>query len=668
MNNTIQKKLTPIFVAVTLTFILLFYSCNNTEKPFQYSQEISNLVTGFENIGMDSNQLYLNNFIDNKIQNIKLNPLEQWKIYQLKIRIYTFNLCDLKKSKSYSDSMLFLVDAFQTLKNNNEISIETYVSRADIFYHLHHYEESFKYYHLTSETINESKDNCLYVQYLYRIAMAYYDQGKYLESAGIFHKCSEYQSQCYRFDFPNFFKRQEVFANTALAYLKGGKPDSSIYFCHLATNFIHANRNFYINQNRPWDDAIAVIYGTLATSFSEKQMLDSAIYYYEKSISLNKTTGYNFTDRSLNLMRLALIHLSKNNYTKVLPLIEEDDLLNPKIISSRISKSDMLELELVKSDVRWQYYNKAGDYKKSIYFLEKHHTDNTNQDNYKKTLLSNNLISGIEREKEKISITSLEDKIAYEKIKNILFILILLLLATISGIIIRNYYTQSKNKEREINKVLFDSAATENDLLTKIDENQQDFITMIRNTDDYFWALDLNLKFLSFNKAYYDHFIELYGVKIELGKEEPFKTRNPKVWEMVSAVYNDVLTTGKEVKLFTKGIPINGVIPDIEFRARPLYNQNKSIKGITCTSRDISEYIALSNKINENKTTLSDIAWTHSHKLRGPISTIKGLLHAIQKESLSEKEMENMLGFLAEKIEEMDKVTIEIVESSEKNI
>ena len=186
----------------------------------------------------------------------------------------------------------------------------------------------------------------------------------------------------------------------------------------------------------------------------------------------------------------------------------------------------------------------------------------------------------------------------------------------------------------------------------------------MQNTDDCFWAVDTNFMVTAFNEAYKNHFFNLFGKYPSIGSPDLYIEFNPLYYQFITECYRQTLTD-KVHKSITQDKNANGAIVDVEYKFMSITKDDGSISGIVGFRRDITEYQNLIRSLEKLNDKLKDIAWVQSHKLRGPLTTIKGLITFLHNNTLDTKYQQQMLSALDEKVKEMDLVIREIVTESE---
>ena len=102
-----------------------------------------------------------------------------------------------------------------------------------------------------------------------------------------------------------------------------------------------------------------------------------------------------------------------------------------------------------------------------------------------------------------------------------------------------------------------------------------------------------------------------------------------------------------------------------EISNNPIRNHNNIIVGVNCISRDVTEQKKHLIRINEQNEQLKQIAWIQSHRVRGPVACIMGLIPLFDGEASGSEHNKEILHNLNEAANELDKMIRGIVAYTE---
>jgi PAS domain S-box-containing protein len=201
----------------------------------------------------------------------------------------------------------------------------------------------------------------------------------------------------------------------------------------------------------------------------------------------------------------------------------------------------------------------------------------------------------------------------------------------------------------------------EKEMFNAVRNSEQNLLTTINNTRDLIWSVDTDLKIIFCNKPYQDFFHDHFGVALDHGDyvlgnwhSESFIARRKEEYgrslngESFMTVVEEFFANGKQY---------------YEISSTPIYDVNGKITGVNCVSRDITKQEEQLNRIRKQNEKLKEIAWIQSHKVRGPVATILGLISLIDEEKLDEtnKDLVAKMNLATEKL---DAIIKEIVHNT----
>lgn len=649
------------FYAFLLAWAIALYSCNNTPIiPITEADE-QLLLDHISRINDTAGPKKCIEFIDSASVNFTLSTPTKFKIYNRKHTIYLQYLPDMSAAKLYADSMYHLAITDPIIKKDTGYKFNAYLAMADAAFASDQYDIAFRYYNIARELVSNSAFPCKECSYLFRIGMAYYRSGKYLHAAHLFKQSAEKLELCNKLNFIESFRGQETISNIGVSYEKASMPDSAIYYYYKALNYITINEPLYPTQNNYWQVAVSVIQGNIGSAYLLLGNKDSAEHYLLKSISLNVSTSGDMGDRIFNKLKLASIYIEDGRMSDAKMQLVYCDSLKSHIQRLGFS-NDTLEIAYRLSDIHFKYHIKTKNYVAAINYLNTHHNIHERKWQKAQKIIVNDLEQGIIREADKQKIGSLEKDVKINKLRTAVLILLILVSVLLILYIIRVYKKRHQSLEQQNKKIVSESAEVEEMLQKKIKKDQQNFLSLIENTDDFLWSVDKNFVLLAFNKAYRKGMYQYFGAYPEVGKPELLiQEHAPLFYNKLITCYQRVLA-GLQYEPIEKGIRHNNVEPDIEVRFRPIVDEHGVITGVSCYRRDITEYLKLIKILEKNNKQLLSIAWVQSHKLRGPLTTIQGIVNYLTNNTPDSENYEAMREGLRNAVNEMDKVIHEILE------
>jgi signal transduction histidine kinase len=81
---------------------------------------------------------------------------------------------------------------------------------------------------------------------------------------------------------------------------------------------------------------------------------------------------------------------------------------------------------------------------------------------------------------------------------------------------------------------------------------------------------------------------------------------------------------------------------------------------VICSAIDITQYLYLKSKMDENMKFIEEMSFRNSHEVRAPIATILGLVGLMKHELHSPGSVMEMITYLENTVEKMDEVITDL--------
>jgi len=212
-------------------------------------------------------------------------------------------------------------------------------------------------------------------------------------------------------------------------------------------------------------------------------------------------------------------------------------------------------------------------------------------------------------------------------------------------------------KPDTINGITID-ISKEKELYDVIRNSEHKLLSTINNTKDLIWTVDTELRIIFCNKPYQDYFYKIAGVILDegdyvLGKwnSEAFTRRRKKEYQR--ALNGESFTTVIEESR-------DGQVQYHEISSNPVLGHHGNIIGVNCILRDITEPRMQLLRIQQQNEKLKEIAWIQSHKVRGPVASILGLISLVNPEQETPHNVE-IIEMLRNATNELDGIIREVV-------
>jgi PAS domain S-box-containing protein len=199
----------------------------------------------------------------------------------------------------------------------------------------------------------------------------------------------------------------------------------------------------------------------------------------------------------------------------------------------------------------------------------------------------------------------------------------------------------------------------EKELYDAIRNSEQKLLATINNTKDLIWSVNRDLKIIFCNRAFQDFFYKKKGVALDAGDYilGPWNTDafiKRRISEYDRALNGEHFTTVIEEDF-------DGAKQYNEINSSPIIDIDEKIVGVNCISRDITDQVNQLKEIRQQNDKLREIAWIQSHKVRGPLATIMGLIPLFDLDGEANAHNKDIIEKLKTATDVLDGVIKEIV-------
>lgn len=182
----------------------------------------------------------------------------------------------------------------------------------------------------------------------------------------------------------------------------------------------------------------------------------------------------------------------------------------------------------------------------------------------------------------------------------------------------------------------------------KIFNDDQNLRAIINNTKDIIWSVDRDNNIISANEAFISRMKYISGKKITQFNRADFEEILYNQWQE----YFQRAFAGESYKIIWKE-QMNGqdIFEEVSFN--PILDQENQVIGISCFSRDITEQYTHTQMIEQQNEQLRKISLIQSHEVRGPLSSILGLVQLFKdsEKDSPDGEIIDLLGKAAERLD-----------------
>lgn len=219
-----------------------------------------------------------------------------------------------------------------------------------------------------------------------------------------------------------------------------------------------------------------------------------------------------------------------------------------------------------------------------------------------------------------------------------------------SGRWVRSYAYPTKNGIA----VFFKDITEQKRLSEQLKHHLGNLNSLINNTEDIIWSVDLDHYITTINRSCRNLLMRLCNVSLNVGDYSlPAELGEERI-NVRKANYEKALTSGSFKVVHELKIGNSNKFYETSYN--PIINADGAKVGVSCFARDITDARKLLRKtMNQNKT-LQEIAWMQSHKIRGPLSTILGLLQLYEHGETTDDALWFIIEGINEKAQQLDEL------------
>lgn len=284
------------------------------------------------------------------------NRIQRWGKYNFQFNYYLNYEKDLKKSSQMIDSM------FATLQGSENTYIQEYVNtvyaNGDLLMAQKEYDNAFKSYRSGRLFAEKQLDSCSWGELSQRMGIVRYRQANFLKAIPYFKQSVLESSHC--IDSRDFHKGflipQSSLNAMALSFEKTSQPDSAIYYYNKTLSFITQKAAVFPEQKQFMESAKGVVYGNMGGVYAERKEYRNAERYLKESIQINTRPGNALEDATTALIKLAALYLEQNRVEDSKPVLDRIGAilsLDEKKLFGNLMRLKWYELQS-------QYYYKTG--------------------------------------------------------------------------------------------------------------------------------------------------------------------------------------------------------------------------------------------------------------------------------------------------------------------
>jgi len=200
-------------------------------------------------------------------------------------------------------------------------------------------------------------------------------------------------------------------------------------------------------------------------------------------------------------------------------------------------------------------------------------------------------------------------------------------------------------------------------LRKQIQKDEQSLRATINNTRDHIWSVDNDLKIIFLNQSAKDFVFSITGQTLGAGDFVLPEGFSEAFIETRTAHYRRALE-GVAFSIVDE-LYDNDEISYMETSFNPIKDLSGNVLGVNCFSRDITAQKKHLAQIEQQNAKLKEIAWIQSHKVRGPVASILGLIALFNYEETADPVNKEILSGIKTASTHLDEIIKEVVTMTE---
>ena len=198
--------------------------------------------------------------------------------------------------------------------------------------------------------------------------------------------------------------------------------------------------------------------------------------------------------------------------------------------------------------------------------------------------------------------------------------------------------------------------------IEKVIEDEKNLRLLINNTDDPIWLVDTQCTIIECNKSFKGWVAHFIGKELDKGDNVLFEGKNIAYLNKFEMCYQLALN-GHAFKS-VEDMRVGGHLRYTSVTFNPVFDTDKKVIGVSCCARDITEQRKHLLRIEEQNEALREIAFIESHKVRGPVATIMGLVQVFNSQDISKEDNKEIVEGILTASYQLDAIIREVVRKS----
>lgn len=411
-------------------------------------------------------------YLDSAYETLE-NPtlVDLYSKYSLKGMYYLKNYSDTAKAHIYADSMLLVLagkeDKYQ-LRYARAIFF-----KGDVFFAETRYDQAFELYYKGREFALKNLDMCEIFGYTYRIGMVKFRQERYLGAVPYIKRAFYESSHCNgKINGYKVYASRQGYLNTiGICFEKIGQLDSAIYYYNRSLHFLDHNVPMLAEDARFRSRARGIIYGNLGGAYAKLNKLELGEEFLKKSISINDHPKGEPRDARTAKVKLARLYIQKGDLKRAKMLLDQ---LQRAI--SRRSRAVPIFEQMDMDQISSEYYVKTNNHALAYNHLLRYNNLRDSISKSNTDLIRSDIDAAFKVSEQSYKISLLDKDTQIKKISIFGFAILLAIVIWVLVLVLRNRKRlktvnakiRAQNSDMQMTLKVLEQSQKENTLMMKI--------------------------------------------------------------------------------------------------------------------------------------------------------------------------------------------------------
>lgn len=342
--KTLSNQISPMkSITLLLLIIILFLGCKKSHQSSteRFEPALKQARLFIENGEETRVRIYLDSIYANTKS---VTPDELLSKYQLIAELYYYFKPNFEIASLYLDSIENLLENYNGNKTE-DAELFLLLHRGRIAMSQQKFEDAFFYHYKAKLKVEDLNDPCKSQKYSYALAMLLFRQEGYNDAIRYFLESLNKGEACKAEEFDHFLLQRLINPNNvALCYERLNMLDSALYYYQKGLIKLDEAVKKYPSKNNVLNKTRGVYYGNMGGLMLKQKKYDLARTYLMKSIEQNYHPDRDIKDAIYSKIKLAKLEVELGNKKSALSLINElqDTIINYPDLDAQSRLADVM--------------------------------------------------------------------------------------------------------------------------------------------------------------------------------------------------------------------------------------------------------------------------------------------------------------------------------------